>query len=213
MNNASAWFQLGVKQQENERENKAIQALQRARELDPSHLSTWLALAISYTNDNNRLGTYEAIREWISRNENYKAAVEQFNSQAPEKPDASMAERYTRLIQCLIGMAQSNVSGEVDADIQIALAVLLNSNEVWSLHIFKLQFLLQICQEYEKAQDCFRTALAVRPEVAKIILCQRSTSSYSDHLGLALIQPSWCHYGEQWRCRKCPRILLPGTGT
>jgi peroxin-5 len=119
-----------VKQQENERENKAIQALQRARELDPSHLPTWLALGISHTNENNRIGTYDSIREWVSRNDHYKAAVAQFNTQTPENPDASIAERYTRLIQCLIAMARSNVSGEVDADIQIALAVLLNSNEV-----------------------------------------------------------------------------------
>ena len=45
--NASVWFNLGVKQQENEREGKAIQALRRALELEPGHLPSWLALAIS----------------------------------------------------------------------------------------------------------------------------------------------------------------------
>ena len=59
--NAHAWFQLGVKQQENEREGKAIQALRRALELDPTHLPSWLALAISHTNEGNRHGTYEAM--------------------------------------------------------------------------------------------------------------------------------------------------------
>jgi peroxin-5 len=44
-------------------------------------------------------------------------------------------------------MAQSVSAGEVDADMQIALAVLLNTIE-----------------DYEKAQDCFKTALAVRPD-------------------------------------------------
>lgn len=136
MNNASAWFQLGVKQQENERESKAIQALQRAQELDPSHLPTYLALAISHTNENNRLGTFESIREWVSRNDTYRAAVDQFNFQVPDRPDGPITDRYARLIKCLIGMAQSNVSGEVDADIQIALAVLLNSNEVWFQYTF-----------------------------------------------------------------------------
>ncbi|RDB25292.1 Peroxisomal targeting signal receptor [Hypsizygus marmoreus] len=147
MNNASAWFELGVKQQENEREYKALQALKRAVELDPSHLPTWLALAVSHTNEGNRIGTYDAIYQWVDRNGRYEPAVQQFHAQKPTNSSASIMERYTQLIDTLITMARSDTSGEVDADIQIALAVLLNSNE-----------------DYEKAQDCFRTALAVRPE-------------------------------------------------
>jgi len=130
-NNASAWFQLGVKQQENEREHKALQALERAIDLDPSHLPSWLALAISHANDNNRLGTYDAIYEWVNRNEKYKAPVLHFRSQNPEAPNATITERYSWLTHCLIAMARSDNGGEIDADIQIALAVLLNTNEVW----------------------------------------------------------------------------------
>ncbi|KAF9482155.1 TPR-like protein [Pholiota conissans] len=146
-NNATAWYELGVKQQENEREQHALQALQRAVELDPSHLASWLALAISFTNDNNRQGTYDAVHEWVSRNEKYQDAVREFRSPLPQGKNLSMVERYNQLIACLITMARSETTGDIDADIQIALAVLLNTNE-----------------EYEKAQDCFRTALAVRPE-------------------------------------------------
>ncbi|KIM45239.1 hypothetical protein M413DRAFT_441922 [Hebeloma cylindrosporum] len=147
MNDATVWYELGVKQQENEREHKALQALQRAVELDPSHLPAWLALAISYTNDNNRKGTHDAIYEWVSRNDRYQEAVKQFRSASSVNNDMSLAERYGQLIQCLITMARSDLTEEIDADIQIALAILLNTNE-----------------EYEKAQDCFRTALAIRPE-------------------------------------------------
>jgi peroxin-5 len=131
MNDASAWLALGVKQQENEREHKALQALQRATELDPSNLSAWLALAVSFTNDGNRLGTYHAIHEWVSRNDSYKASVLQFRGQNPDTPNASITERYTYLTQCLIAMARSGTGGDIDADIQIALAILLNTNEVW----------------------------------------------------------------------------------
>lgn len=164
-NDANAWFELGVKQQENEREQKALQALQRAVSLDPSHLPTWLALAISHTNDNNRLGTYNSILEWVDRNDNYRNAVQQYRSQTAEKPDASITEKFTQLINCLIAMARSNLSGEVDADIQIALAVLLNTNEVCASMSNHIKALMWPSQDYEKAQDCFRTALAVRPEV------------------------------------------------
>ena len=131
MNNASAWLALGVKQQENEREHKALQALRRAIDLDPSHLPAWLALAVSCTNDNNRLGTYDAIQEWVNRNDRYKVFLLQFRNQNPDKPTASIPERYAYLTQCLIAMARSDGGREIDADIQIALAVLLNANEVY----------------------------------------------------------------------------------
>jgi peroxin-5 len=128
--NASAWYELGVKQQENEREHKAIQALQRAVDLDPSHLPTWVALAVSYTNDSNRTGAYTSIREWVERNTKYQNAVQSFRTKFPDDPTASPTERFALLIQCLISMARSDLSGDIDADIQIALAVLMNTNEV-----------------------------------------------------------------------------------
>ncbi|KAF9529189.1 hypothetical protein CPB83DRAFT_869092 [Crepidotus variabilis] len=147
VNDAGAWYDLGVKQQENEREHKALQALERAVELDPTHLPAWLALAISYTNDNNRQGTYDAIYEWVSRNAKYEQAVSRFRALNPDSADLTLADQYSQLIACLITMATSDVNGDVDADTQIALAVLLNTNE-----------------DYGKAQDCFAAALSVRPD-------------------------------------------------
>jgi peroxin-5 len=167
MSNASAWLALGVKQQENERERKALQALQHAVELDPSHLPAWLALAVSLTNNNNRVGTYDAIHEWVSRNDKYKASIQQLRGQNPDDPKTDITDKYAYLSQCLIAMARSNTSGEVDADIQIALAILLNANEVC---VFLFHYLaLTVLQDYAKAQDCFRTALAVRPDVRTVL--------------------------------------------
>jgi peroxin-5 len=139
---AAAWFELGVKQQENEREAKAIQALQHSINLDPSHLPAWLALSISHTNDSNRMGTYNAVREWVLRNQKYQDVV----SHTTLRSDSP--GNFTRLVDVLIVMARSaDQKGGVDADVQIALAVLLNTTE-----------------DYAKAEDCFLTALAVRPE-------------------------------------------------
>ena len=142
MENATAWFELGVKQQENEREYKALQALERAVELDPSHLPAWLALAISYANDSNRRGTYDAIYNWVSRNTKYQDTFQKYffaPNATSSSVSSSSAERNSQLIQCLITMARSNISGEIDADIQVALAVLLNTNEVCFDRLFLSQ--------------------------------------------------------------------------
>ena len=130
---ARAWFELGVKQQEKEREQQAISALQRALELDPTHLPSWLALAISYTNEGDRHGAYQTILNWVRHNEKYRDIVAAFEESNGGGMDS--IENFQKLIGCLISMARGiaqpdTSSAEVDADVQIALAVLLNTNEV-----------------------------------------------------------------------------------
>lgn len=155
--NVQAWYALGVKQQDNEREQQAIEALLRAVELDPEYLPSWLALGVSYTNETNRANAYGAICEWVKRHPRFSQTtlgqnggftVEVFEP-GSERNQKSM---YEGLIACLIEIIR-NASGSeeehrIDPDVQIALAVLLNSNG-----------------EYEKATDCFLTALAMRPHV------------------------------------------------
>lgn len=132
--NARAWYELGVKQQENEREQQAIWALQRSLELDPTHLPSWLALSISYTNEGDRRGTYEAIQNWIKHNEAYRDIVTAY--EAGDGAESDGAYEFQKLIACLIAMARrvsrpgTSGESEVDPDVQIALAVLLNTNEV-----------------------------------------------------------------------------------
>ena len=132
--NARAWYELGVKQQENEREQLAISALQRSLELDSTHLPSWLALAVSYTNEGNRHGTYEAIQNWIKYNGAYRDIVDAY--QAGDGGESNGTDQFQTLIGCLIAMARgiswpgTTHDDEVDADVQIALAVLLNTNEV-----------------------------------------------------------------------------------
>lgn len=145
--NGRAWYELGVRQQSNERETKAVQALRRCLELDPSHLPAWLALAVSYTNESNRMGTYNAVREWAMRNPDprYSEVVKAWKDKSSE----SGSVNFYRLVDLLIDMARASggTMQEVDPDVQVALAVLLNTME-----------------DYTRALDCFLTALAVRPD-------------------------------------------------
>ncbi|EJD02851.1 TPR-like protein [Fomitiporia mediterranea MF3/22] len=151
--NARAWYDLGVKQQENEREPKAILALSRSLELDPTHLPSWLALAISYTNEGDRIAADDTILEWVRRNPRYEVIVNDYFQRVERLNGGTLdslnqMRKHDELIRCLMAMARSgNEIGDIDADVQIALAVLLNTSE-----------------EYLKAQDCFKAALAVRPD-------------------------------------------------
>ena len=147
-NNASVWYDLGVKQQENERETQAIAALQKAIQLNPDLKDAWLALAVSYTNENDRTAAYEAIEHWTEIDEKYRDIVAAHKAEAAGRPSATLADRHANLTTLLIAMARHGSQlGEVDADVQVALGVLFNGSE-----------------DYDKAVDCFSAALSVRPQ-------------------------------------------------
>lgn len=148
---AQAWFELGIRQQENEREGKAIAALKRALELDPILLPAWLSLATSHTNEGNRQEALDALQQWIVNNEQYKIISAKYHLlSSPPEGFVSMREKRETLVNCLIDMAtrasEVGVQG-IDADVQIALAVLLNTSD-----------------DYDKAVDCFKAALEARPD-------------------------------------------------
>ncbi|KAK0542985.1 hypothetical protein OC846_006333 [Tilletia horrida] len=168
--NAQAWYDLGVKQQENEREGLAISALHRAVELEPKLSGAWLALAVSYTNENDRPAALEAIVRWMDSVDSYagvlaehRAAIAAADAASADKerasspissgslsPDGMTASaKHRRVTEALIALARhgSVQSGTVDADVQVALGVLFNASE-----------------DYDKAVDCFGAALSVRPD-------------------------------------------------
>lgn len=148
------WLALGIKQQENEREDMAIQALHRALELDPTTGDAYLALAVSYTNENERALAYDSIDKWIDSLgvERYSREIDNYRDLFG-RPRGSLTERGTYLTNLLIVLAQSRAEkngADVDADVQIGLGVLFNTSE-----------------EYDKAGDCFESALSVRPNVSE----------------------------------------------
>ncbi|CAE6430679.1 unnamed protein product [Rhizoctonia solani] len=145
--NAQAWLALGVKQQENEREQHAIDALREAVLQDPSCMSAYLALAVSYANEGDRVSVHRAIGDWMTGRGAKVRKVGGLGELGVMEGVASVEEIHHEYVSGLLNMARQSSNEEIDADIQIALGVLLNTME-----------------DYSKAQDCFRTALAVRPD-------------------------------------------------
>ncbi|WFD26428.1 hypothetical protein MNAN1_001410 [Malassezia nana] len=143
---ASKWYALGLRQQENEREKQAIAALHMALKIDPKLKDAWLALAVSYTNENDRDEALEALERWVNVNDTYRGIVHQYE----RSRDQLSKSRHTQLTHVLMAMARAGVSEgstSIDADIQVALGVLFNASG-----------------EYEKAFDCFSAAMSVRPD-------------------------------------------------
>lgn len=134
-NNANTWQQLGLLQQENERDGAAIAALNKALSQDPSLLNGWLALAVSYSNENCRAEAHDALENWMKNNEKYKDLANR---------SSWRQDRHAHITNMFLDAARS--SPELDADVQIGLGVLFNMSE-----------------EYAKAVDCYKAALQSRP--------------------------------------------------
>lgn len=141
---ARAWFSLGIRQQENERDDQAIHALLQGIRLEPSLREAYLALAVSYANEGDLLEAHNVLEKWISIFEN---AGEDIASQS--SPRNGKMQRHETLANTLMEMARMAPHGDIDADIQIALGVLFNASEVSARSLFRvheIKFSISLCR-------------------------------------------------------------------
>lgn len=137
-----AWVYLGTAQAQNEKETAAIRALEQALKLDPNNLAALMGLAVSYTNEGYDSTAYRTLERWLS--------VKYPNVLDPKDlhPAADMGftdrqQLHDKVTDLFIQAAQLSPDGEhMDPDVQVGLGVLLYGAE-----------------EYDKAVDCFRSAL------------------------------------------------------
>lgn len=143
-----AWSRLGAVQAQNERESAAVSALEKCIELDPGNLSALMNLSVSYTNEGYENAAYSTLEKWISTK--YPQIVEQARAEDPKLGGARSYELHARVTELFIRAAQLSPDGaNMDASVQDGLGILFYGND-----------------EYSKAIDCFKAALAVRPNDA-----------------------------------------------
>ncbi|XP_067621565.1 peroxisomal targeting signal 1 receptor-like [Eurosta solidaginis] len=152
--NAEAWEHLGLAQTENEMDPQSIAALKRSLALRPENTRVLMALAVCYTNESLQSHALRMLINWMEVNPKYKHLLEQH----PELKTESDATTSTMIggskLQAVQNLYLDAVRGnpqEVDAEVQEALGVPYN-----------------LSSEYDKAVDCFRSALHVQPQNAKI---------------------------------------------
>ncbi|KAK9474265.1 uncharacterized protein V1510DRAFT_425266 [Dipodascopsis tothii] len=143
---AEAWARLGAVQAQNEKEDPAVRALERAVQLEPTDQASLMNLAVSYINEGYENAAYAALERWLAVK--YPSVVDQARAQEPHLSDVAQFQLHQRVTELFIRAAQLSPEGlSMDADVQVGLGVLFYGND-----------------EYDKAIDCFQAALSVRPE-------------------------------------------------
>lgn len=149
---SEAWRRLGEAQAMNERETQAIRALEEAVRVDEGNLEAYMSLAISYINEGYDTAAHSTLQRYINRAYPHLKAdlpgpLQGAND--PLEPQATMNPWATLngVTSLFLGAARENASrGMVDPEVQVGLGVLFYADS-----------------SYTKAEDCFRSALEVRP--------------------------------------------------
>jgi tetratricopeptide (TPR) repeat protein len=168
----AAWVQLGLVHAEADNEPLAIRALRRAIEIDPVNLAALTHLATSYTNEGEVIRAVECLESYIMhspalrdlyaahvmvepdvlppRAEDAAAATTTTTTTAATPRLLPFRERHARCVAMYIEAANRGAAlasdGAADPGIQSALGVLFN-----------------LSGDYDRAIDCFRTAVAENP--------------------------------------------------
>ncbi|KAG5926982.1 hypothetical protein E4U42_002760 [Claviceps africana] len=137
-----AWVYLGKAQAQNEKETAAIRAMEQALKLDANNLEALMGLAISYTNEGYDSTAYRTLERWLSAK--YPEILDP--KDLHPAGDMGFTDRqilHDKVTELFIRAAQLSPDGEhMDPDVQVGLGVLFYGAE-----------------EYDKAVDCFRSAL------------------------------------------------------
>ncbi|KAK3936291.1 hypothetical protein QBC46DRAFT_395403 [Diplogelasinospora grovesii] len=137
-----AWVYLGQAQAQNEKEEASIRALEHALKLDPSNLAALMSVAISYTNEGYDSTAYRTLERWLSVKYPQVIAPKDLSS-AAEMGFTDRAQLHEKVTNLFLSAARLAPDGDhMDPDVQVGLGVLFYGAE-----------------DYDKAVDCFQSAL------------------------------------------------------
>ncbi|XP_057333502.1 peroxisomal targeting signal 1 receptor isoform X2 [Microplitis mediator] len=154
--NPEAWLLLGKTQTENEQDPMAIAALKKCLTLDTSNATALMTLAVAFTNESYQSQACITLKEWLIKNPKYNHLSTTRPSAEPSAPKPPVStilfsDMHKEVKDLYIQAARMNPMKEIDPDVQTGLGVLFN-----------------LSSEYDKAADCFRAALQVRPDDCRL---------------------------------------------
>ena len=132
------WRLLGTVHAENDDDRRAISAMTKANEADPTNLEVLLSLGVSHTNELDQEEATGHMRAWL-RNQPRFAALEAEYAAGPHPLDTpeSVLELFTR----------AAAAAPRDADVHAVLGVLAH-----------------LSRDYDRAISAFNTALEINPQ-------------------------------------------------
>jgi len=155
--NMLAWQYLGTTQVENEQDAQAIRALRRCLDLKADNLIALSTLATSYTNESMQRLAFYSLINWLKYHSDYS------NLLGNDEQAARLVQAATD--QSSFYMATLNVVHAGDfIDLQeVFLRAVRQSQKIDPDLQCCLGVLFHLSGEYDKAADCFKTALQIKP--------------------------------------------------
>lgn len=127
----------------------AITALGKCLSIEPKNLDALMALSICFTNEACLHDALDTLKDWILNNEKYAPLCQNIHISNPS--EAATMEIHQQVLSLYLNAARENPTHTIDPDVQNGLGVLFNLSD-----------------EYDKAVDCFKAALQVRPDDSRL---------------------------------------------
>jgi peroxin-5 len=157
---AEHWQFLGTTQAENEKDHLAIIALNVAITLCPTNLHALSALAVSHTNEAHHALALQAIKNWITVNENYPGVAEAVGAWPDEDVEDNIEDHFAAQYLFVNPREHKQITAMYEAALE------MNPADV-ELHK-ALGVLHNLSNQYDKAAMNFREALKYAPEDEKL---------------------------------------------
>ncbi|PAV59429.1 hypothetical protein WR25_13539 [Diploscapter pachys] len=140
---ADAWCRLGLAHAENEEDKKAIAALQKCIAIQPNNEEALLALSVSMANEGMDNESLFELQKWLVAHQGGDVSS---ITKSPNYSSFLNETMFAKVEQEYLNVARQQ-GGTADAALQNALGVLYNLN-----------------RNYERAVDCIKIAIAIKPE-------------------------------------------------
>jgi peroxin-5 len=164
-NNMLAWQYLGTTQVENEQDTQAIKALRKCLDLKPDNLIAISTLATSYTNESMQRLAFDSLIKWLKYHPTYSELLrnDEHSLRLLAESDMLTAENGATPFY-LASLGVVNARDFMDLQEVFLKAVRLSAPKIDPELQCNLGVLFHLSGEYDKAADCFKTALQVKPE-------------------------------------------------